>query len=481
MPNTAPSTTPGATPGTTPGTTPNAAAGTAAGTLASAARPLQRILGLGFSVALVFGTTVGVGILRLPGAVAAALGSDHLILLAWVLGGVYSLMGAVAVAELAAMIPQTGGFRVYARRAFGEGVGFAVGWVDWLTSVSTIAYTAVTAIAFLGTLWLPVLAYPRAGALLIIAAFTGMHWIGLRVGSSLTAIISTAVGLTLMVLVIGCFLAAPAAASGAPAHSAATLPLFSVATVFAAVPALRAVLTAYDGWYQPIYMAEENAEPTRTLPRAIIGGTVLVVALYVLINAALLHALPLDVLAASELPAADAARIVLPQGASVFVTVVSLLTVLSLLNNVLLCTPRILYGIGRDGLFTSKAAEVSPGGTPRVALAVTSVFVAVVILSGSFDQIIALSTVLFLLYYLSAFLSVFVLRRRLPDMPRPYRALGYPVTTAIVLLGAIAFLVAAVGQDPRSGVIAAVFLAGCAPAYAWTARRRRIAAAAARA
>jgi APA family basic amino acid/polyamine antiporter len=440
---------------------------------AGAARPLRRILGLGFSVALVFGTTVGVGILRLPGSVAAALGSDRLVILAWFLGGLYSLMGAVAVAELAAMIPETGGFRVYARRAFGEAVGFAVGWVDWLTSVSTIAYTAVTAIAFLGSLWLPALAYPRAGAVSIIAAFTGLHWIGLRVGSSMTAIISGAVGVTLMVLVVGCFLADPAVASAAPAGSAATLPLFSAAAVLAAVPALRAVLTAYDGWYQPIYMAEENADPTRTLPRAIIGGTLLVVALYVLINAALLHALPLAALAASELPAADAARIVLPRGASVFVTVVSLLTVLSLLNNVLLCTPRILYGIGRDGLFTPKAAQVSPGGTPRTALAVTSVFAAVVILSGSFEQIIALSTVLFLLYYISAFLSVIVLRRRLPDLPRPYRALGYPVSTGIVLLGAIGFLVAAVVQDPRSGLIAAVFLAGCAPAYAWTARRRR--------
>jgi basic amino acid/polyamine antiporter, APA family len=119
------------------------------------ARPLRRLLGMGFSVALVFGTMVGVGILRLPGTVAAALGDPTLIMLAWGLGGLYALMGAVAVAELAAMIPQTGGFRVYARRAYGEGVGFAVGWIDWLVNVAGIAYVAVTAIAFLGVLWPP--------------------------------------------------------------------------------------------------------------------------------------------------------------------------------------------------------------------------------------------------------------------------------------------------------------------------------------
>jgi APA family basic amino acid/polyamine antiporter len=436
-------------------------------------RPLRRILGMGFGLALVFGTMVGVGILRLPSMVAAALGDRTLILVAWGLGGLYSLMGAVAVAELAAMIPETGGFRVYARRAFGEGVGFAVGWVDWLTSVAALAYMAVTTIAFFGILWHPARAFPRAGAIVILAVFTGIHWIGLRIGSSLTAVISTAIGLMLMTLVIGCLLASPIPASAAPplAGTAASLPLLSMATLFAVVPALRAVLTAYDGWYQPIYMAEESTDPARTLPRAIVGGTLMVAALYLLINFALLHVLSVPVLAASQLPAADAAHIVLPRGGAELVAVISLLTVLSLLNNSLLAAPRILFGLGRDGLFTEKAAIVSKGGTPRMALAVTSALVVVVILTGSFEQIIALSAVLFLTYYSAAFLAVFVLRYRFPNLPRPYRALGYPFSTAIVLIGSVAFLIAAVAEDPRSGLIGAVFLGCCAPVYAWIARR----------
>jgi APA family basic amino acid/polyamine antiporter len=438
-------------------------------------RPLRRILGIGFGLALVFGTMVGVGILRLPGTVAAALGDRTLIMVAWALGGLYSLMGAVAVAELAAMIPEAGGFRVYARRAFGEGVGFAVGWVDWLTSVASLAYVGVTAVAFLGALWPAAAAFPRASAILILAVFNAVHWTGLRIGSSLTSIISTAIGIMLTILVIACLLASSAGVSPAPPLAkAASLPLMSIAMVFAMVPALRAILTAYDGWYQPIYMAEENTDPARTLPRAIIGGTLLVVALYLIINFAFLHVLPLPVLAASQLPAASAARVVLPRGGAELVTVISLFTLLSLMNNLLLSVPRILFAIGRDGLLTEKAAVVSKGGTPRVALALTSLVVVIVILTGSFDQIIALSAVLFLIYYSSAFLAVFVLRYRMPDQPRPYKAFGYPFSTAIVLIGSVAFLIAAVAEDPRSGAIAGVFLALCVPAYAWMVRSRRL-------
>ena len=442
-------------------------------------RPLRRILGMGFGLAFGFGSTVGVGILRLPATVAAALGDRTLIMSAWVAGGLYALMGAIAVAELAAMIPEAGGFRVYARRAFGEGVGFAVGWTDWLVNVGTIAYVAVTTAAFLGVLWPTVTAFPQLAAVLFVVLFTGIHWAGLRVGSSITAVISTAIGLLFVILVVACLSAPPLSASSARplATSALSLPTTSVAMAIALIPALRAVLAAYDGWYQPIYTAEESTDPARTLPRAIIGGALLVTALYLVVNVALLHVLPLPVLAASQIPAADAARVVLPRGGAGLVTVVSLLTVLSLLNNVLLGAPRILFGLGRDGLMSGKAASVSVGGTPRVALALTSAMAVVVILSGTFEQIIALTAVLFLLCYVAAFLSVFVLRFRLPGLPRPYRALGYPVSTAIVLGGSVAFLIAAIVEDPRSAAIAGLFLACCFPAYYWMARNRRLRAA----
>jgi APA family basic amino acid/polyamine antiporter len=442
------------------------------------ARPMQRILGLGFALAMVFGGTVGVGILRLPGTLAGALGDGHLVVLFWILGGVYALLGAVSVAELAAMLPQAGGFYVYARRAFGDGAGFLVGWIDWFNQVASLAYAAITAAAFIGALWAPAAHHAGQCALFIVAAFTALHWAGLRIGSAVTRLISVAIGLMMLILVAACFAVPSIAARSSPLPmTAASLPLMSMSMLLALVTALRAVLVTYDGWYSPIYLAEESTNPTRTLPRAMIGGTLVVTALYVLINIALLRVLPLSVLAASELPAADAARVVLPRGGAELVTVISLLTVLSLINALLLMAPRVLLAIGRNGLFTPKAAAVSAGGTPRLALAVSSAAGIGLILSGTFEQIIALSAVLFLLNYIAVYTALFVLRRREPDLPRPYRAFGFPFGTGIVWLGCVLVLIAAIIEDRRSALTAALLLIICAPVYAWIARRRRLGAA----
>jgi APA family basic amino acid/polyamine antiporter len=438
------------------------------------ARPLLRILGLGFGLAVVFGTMVGVGILRLPGTVAAALGSPALIMTAWVIGGVFSLMCAVSVAELAAMIPENGGFRIYARRAFGEGIGFVIGCVDWLGSVATLAYGPVTAVAFIGILWPPAISHSRLIAISILIALTALHWIGLRVGSLITQVVSTAMGLQFLVLLAACFLVPLATAHDDSATTSVAAPLLSAGVIFALVPALRAILTAYDGWYAPIYTAEESTNASRTLPRAIIGGTLLVVVLYLTINLAFLHVLPPATLAASTLPAADAARLVLPRGSANFITVLSIFAVLSLTNNNLLYGPRILFAVGRDGFLSDWTSIVSKGGTPRTALAVTSVAGLVMILTGTFEQILALYAVLFLIYYVSAFLAVFVLRHTDPSTVRPYKALGYPFSTGIALLGSVSLLIAAVAEDPRSGEIATGCLILCAAAYWSIARRRRI-------
>ena len=422
---------------------------------------------------MVFGGTVGAGILRLPGTLAAALGDAHAILLFWMLGGLYALLGAVSVSELSAMLPRAGGFYVYARRAFGNGIGFLVGWSDWFNQTAALAYVSMTATAFLGALWPPAAHFTRTGAVMIIVGLSALQWVGLGIGSAITRFISVTIGLMMLILIVACFIA-PAASSHAPVPmSAAQLPLFSMGVAAAAVTALRAVMVTYDGWYSPIYLAEESTDPGRTMPRAIIGGTLVLTVLYVLINAAVLRVVPLPVLAGSQLPAADAARLVLPRGGAELVTVIALLTVLSLVNATLLMTPRILLAIGRDGLFTAKAAAVSAGGTPRIALAVSSAAAIGLILTGTFEQIVALATVLFLLTYIAAYAAVFVLRRREPALERPYRAFGFPFTTGIVLLGCVLILIATVMEDPRSGATAALVLGACVPVYRWIAHRRK--------
>jgi APA family basic amino acid/polyamine antiporter len=438
------------------------------------ARPLRKILGIGFGLAFSFGTTIGIGILRLPGLVAEHLGDRTLIMIFWALGGLYALFGAMAVAELAAMLPQTGGFRVYSRRAYGEGVGFAIGWFDWLQNTASIAPIAITAATFLGTLWPEATPWPRAFAIGLILVFTGVHWVGLRLGSTVTTIISLSIGLMMMTLVICCFVIAPEApAQSAPLpNAAASLPLMSMAALLTVVPALRNILAAYDGWYMPIYMAEENKNPASTLPRAIIGGALLVTVLYLLINLAFVRVLPLTVLAGSELPAADAARIIFPRGGGEFVTLISFLTVLSLLHNILLGAPRILFAIGRDGWISRKTANVSYGGTPLIALALTSAIAILMISVGTFESVLAVYAIFFITCYVASFLAVFVLRQREPDLPRPFKAYGHPISTAIVLIGSLTFLTAAIVEDKRSALIAAALMIACVPTYAWLKRRR---------
>ena len=244
--------------------------------------------------------------------------------------------------------------------------------------------------------------------------------------------------------------------------------------MFAALAvALRSVIFAYDGWYTAIYMAEETVDASRALPRAMIGSALLVTCLFVLVNAGFLHALPLATLAASKLPAADVAHALFPSGGYVFVTIVSLMTVLGLINAVLLSSPRILYALGRDGLLAAGATRVSAGGTPRVALGITGVAAIALILTGTLEQLVAVSAVVFLLSYLSAYVGVFVLRVREPNAHRPFRAWGFPFTTGLALLGTVTFLVAGIAEDPRSGKFAAILIALAIPFCWWASRRAR--------
>ncbi len=482
---------------------------------------LTRILGLGFGIAVIFGGTVGVGILRLPGEIAGKLSSANLILLVWVLGGIYSLLGANSLSELGAALPQAGGFYVYSRRAFGPATGFVMGWADWLNNCAGIAYVVVTAADYALAL-LP--RHPTGGsstgsstgssanplvatciALIILALFAAMQWHGLRLSSNVQKLTSTVTGITFLGLVIACLLhprlhaqlpalpsvSAPAAAALIVApHSpqssgifALLVPVFALLVPLFAV--LPAIVVAYDGWYEAIYFTEEDTNAARHLPRAMIGGVALVTGLYLLMNVAFLHVLTIPQLAGSQLAAADAARIVFPthlgswaglgtglraaDWSATFITVLSLLTLLSFTNAVLLGAPRILFAIGRDGLFSS-AAKVGPGGTPRIALLVTAAMVAFFVLTGKFDEILGVAAILMAIMYSVNYIAVFVLRVRQPQMSRPFRAWGYPWTTALVLLGSLIFLVGDVRQDWTSAWRAAVLLAVALPVYWWRGR-----------
>jgi APA family basic amino acid/polyamine antiporter len=437
---------------------------------------LVRILGLGFGLAVTFGGTVGVGILRLPGTIAGQLGSFWLIQMVWIAGGCYALVGAISVAELGAAMPSAGGFYVYSRRAFGPGMGFAVGWADWLSNCAVIAYAAVTAAEYVAALVPALNAHSTLVALGLLALFCALQAAGLRLSSSVQKLTSCLTAVTFLVLAIACLLH-PAPSFAATLSPASTAPALSSGSLLRMlvplVAAFRAIVVAYDGWYEAIYFTEEDTNAQKHLPRAMIGGVGMVLALYLLMNLAFLHVLSIPALAASTLPAADAARIVFPAGSSQFVTVLSLFTLLSLINAVLLGAPRILLAIGRDGLFTERAARVGPSGTPVTAMLLSAAAAGLLIASGRFEDIIAIAAILVAALYAVNYIAVIVLRVREPAMPRPFRAWGYPVTTALVLAGSLLFLAAAVHDDSKSAERVLALLAVAAPAYLWMRWRRR--------
>ena len=221
-----------------------------------------------------------------------------------------------------------------------------------------------------------------------------------------------------------------------------------------AVLALQAVITTYDGWASPVYFAEEFSEPARDLPRSLIGGVLAVLALYLLINAALLHVLPLEQLARSSLPAADAARrLVGPLGAGV-ITAVALISLLGLINTVVMAAPRILYGLSRDGLFPGFAATVTSGGTPARALLLTSVAAALLVLFGSFERLLGMGAFLYVCLPLSGIAALVVLRWCEPGLPRPFACWAYPLPPLLVAGVSLAFLVGDLASEQLNGVLA---------------------------
>jgi APA family basic amino acid/polyamine antiporter len=452
-----------------PGRRPMSSASPRIGGPASQAS-LSRILGLGFGIAVIFGGTVGVGILRLPGTIAGELQSVPLILLAWIVGGVYALLGAILLSELGTAMPQAGGFYIYAKRAFGTPVGFAIGWADWLNNCTVVAYAAMAASEYIAALAPRTASWQTALALALVFLFCALHLAGLRLSSTIQKVTSSVTAITFLILAIACL------THRAPSTAAPPMGLHRGGFLLMLVPivgALRAIVVTYDGWYEAIYFTEEDTNAASHLPRAMIGGVLLVLGLYLLMNLAFLHVLSIPALAASKLPAADAASVVFPAWSGRYVTVLSLLTLLSLINAVLLGAPRILLAIGRDGLFTERVARVGAGGTPWAASLLSAGLAAGLIASGKFDDIIAVAAILVAAMYCMNYIGVMVLRLREPQMPRPFRAWGYPVTTGLALAGSFAFLVAAIHDDRVSALRALGLLAWAAPAYAFMRWRQR--------
>lgn len=428
---------------------------------------LKRSLRLGDGLAMVVGITIGSGIFRTPGIVAAQLGRPGLTFVAWVLGGALALLGAFCFAELTTRHPRAGGKYVYVREAFGPRAGFLVGWVESVgINGAAIAAIGVAAGEFLVRLTGSPSAHAPALGAAFVALFTAINVVGVASGRWVQNVVTAAKVLALGgVVVIALALGAGAGWHGALAGAPRGVSVWAALAV-----ASQPVMWTYYGYPDLAKIAEEVIDPSRVLPRLFLGGIAIAGALYLLLNAAFLQVLPLAQIARSNLVAADVANAIVGTKGGAAVAALALLVVLASLNGNIFVTPRVLFGLAREGLAPGAMARVNPGGTPWIAMLTVGALAIALAATGTFEKLIGLAIVLILA--IDSFVMVALLRLRSRQPAAPFHVPLYP-WTPLLLVGVYLALLA--GTAVARPALVAVGFAVLAAAYAvsWTVKAAR--------
>ena len=396
------------------------------------------------------GITVGSGIFRTPGVVAGQLGRPALIFTAWVLCGIVSAIGALVFAELTTRLPHAGGKYVFAREAYGRRAAFVVGWVEAFgIYTAVIAALGVVAGEYLArlTAWPPSRA-PLLGVLWI-AAFTILNLLGAGAGRWTQNVATLAKMLALAAVVVAAGIAGHGAGWGAPLPSAPT----GFAAAVALALAFQSLLWTFYGYVDLAKIAEEVAEPERRLPRILLYGMAATIVLYLLLNAAFLQVLPLDRMAASNLVVGDVVQEIFGVDAGGLMAGLALLVVLSGLNANVFVTPRVVFGLARDGLAPGGLARVGSGGSPWAATLVVGGVAALLAATGTFERLLSLTITLVLI--VDGFMVPVLVRLRRRSADAPFRVPLYPFLPLLFLaIYALLFTGAVVGQ-PMTTALAA--------------------------
>jgi APA family basic amino acid/polyamine antiporter len=430
---------------------------------------LPRRLGLWPSIGLVIGVTIGSGIFRTPAVIAGRVPDPPLMLGVWLLGGVISLCGALSVAELAAALPRTGGWYVFLREGWGRPAGFLFGWSELvlIRASATGAIAKVFSNYLLSSVGIDAQVHAQAAdsiaaGAIVCAAFINVR--GVHVGAAVAGVSTIAKFGALATLVAASFLFG--GGHGATLHHFASTTGSVDPGLFGL--ALISVLWAYDGFADLSFAAGEVKDPQRTLPRAIVGGTLAIVGIYMAANCAYLYLAPVSTLAASPLIAADTMRTIFGSAGVTLVSIVVAISTCGSLVVIMLAAPRIFFAMADDGLFFRAVAAVHPRyKTPHVAITLTAALGLVFVLTRTFEQLADTFVLSIWPFYGIAVAGLYRLRRMRPDLPRPYRTPGYPVVPAVFVAG-VAYLIGnALIADPKgTGLTFAIVLAGVPVYYA---------------
>jgi APA family basic amino acid/polyamine antiporter len=409
--------------------------------------PLPRRLGIWSAAAVLVGSTIGSGIFRVPSTVASQVGTVGAMMVLWVVGAVVALFGALTIAELAVLFPRSGGIYVFLREAYGPLPAFLFGWTELLV----IRPSALGAIAMLFAEYLGALVpLPPGGVRLVAAAaiillaaanVRSLAWGAAVQNASTAAKVAALGGLAVLAFALG------DGRTGALAGPISFQPLswggFGVALI--------AVMWAYDGWADLTFLGGEVRDPARTLPRALLGGTAAIVVIYLVVNAAYLYVLPVPEMAGRPLVAADAARKIFGAAGASVVAAMVMTSAFGALNGAMMTGPRVFFAMADDGLFFRRIAAVHPTyRTPWAAITLAALLGVGYVSIRSFEQLADAFILGIWPFYALTVGAVFLLRRRHPELARPYRTVGYPWVPLVFLAASVLMLLNAAREQPAS-------------------------------
>ncbi|HEV2421161.1 MAG TPA: amino acid permease [Candidatus Acidoferrales bacterium] len=441
---------------------------------------LIRGLGPWAAAAIVVGTMVGTGIFIKPGSMAQAAGTVGLVTLAWIIGGVLSLLGALSAAELGAAIPEAGGTYAYMNRAYGPVWGFVFGWTYSIigapTSIATIAAGLLQFASFL----FPMIATPlhvfhfnslfthapstfaftwaQPLAVVAIALITFVNYFGVRLGGRVQVVLTIIkIAAVVAIIFIGFLFGKGTVANFRSASAVSSMGHLGLTAGL--MTAVASALWAYDGWINLTFVGSEIKNPERNIPLSLIAGVMAVAAIFIAMSVACFYVLPFSQAAASPHIASDVVARATGASSATWLTIIMMICALGTLNSSILTNARVDYAMARDGLFFRVVRGVHPRfRTPANALVFQGILASALALSGTFDDLSYLYVFLVWIFYAAQTAGLIVLRYKEPNMPRPYKTWGYPVLPFLFILGALALTVNSLMQRPGRSLMGIVVM-----------------------
>jgi APA family basic amino acid/polyamine antiporter len=429
---------------------------------------LRPSLGLTHATAMVVGTIIGASIFVQPSEITKLMPSVSGILLVWLAAGVLTLAGALVCAELASAFPQTGGVYVFLKEAYSPALGFLWGWAMFWSMHSGIIAAIATVFARYAAQFVPLTDTGlRLVAVSVIVGLSAVNYVGVRHGGLIQNVFTAAKVLAILAIVsAGLVWHGPAHAVASAGVGAGDL------SVRGLILAIAAGLFAYGGWHMVTYTAGETKDPARTIPRALLIGTLIVTACYAGLNAIYLRVLPLDAVRASTRVAADAADVLFGGGGASIMAALVMVSTFGAVNGIILVGPRVYYSMARDRLLFKSVGAVHPVfGTPHRAIVLQAIWSSALALTNTYGALF--SRVIYTEWIFFALMAAGLMRlRRRPDYRPSYRIVGYPLVPVTFVVASVVIVAIQMSASPRDSLIGMAIVIAGLPVYGWWSRAR---------